>query len=886
MTHRVSVPRISGAQFAEFFSAVNGGKQPFTWQQELVDYILERGEWPRQIGAPTGSGKSSVVDIHVFVNAVTASEGPRIPRRLHTVVNRRALVDNQADRATHLAEALSKALNDAEQHGIIHDVARALLSLRGDGGSVPLEVGHLRGDLPTRSLPLSELSACAVVAATPDMWGSRLLFRGYGASRNARPRETAFVALDSVVVVDESHLNRQLVFTARRIAQLQRRETDIGVPTLQVTETTATVADAEDETLTIRVTADNMAGGNDDALRQRLNAAKSLTYVELVGWNGKPKNPQVVKTTIDEATRLHGQFGGTIGVIVNHVDTAINVAAALRKAGLTVLTLVGRMRPWDLKHMREEYPGAFTIAGDPRVDVVVATQTLEVGVDVSFRAMVTELAPGAALAQRWGRVNRLGEYTEAEVVILGPGSAASVTRDAPPYTAQDLQAAHGWIQNLLEEGSVAPAVLDRLPAPSARLSRPVLQRVELTDLDFFARTSDPLVGEPSLELWLRDDLNDDQTMVGVVVRGSLPQDHIPALELLRAFPPREEEVFPGRIADVRTLLEKKDLTRAFLYRNAELSLWDEQETHLQPGDVVVVDERVKFTTENIIDTAPKDPPAKPVSHGERVDVQIHLVPEKDSSRANIFHDLVDATPADAMELLGVSPEKGEVVVSRSIVILGGRDAVAWYAIRPLVADESGVMQEWTLSTHRVLLEAHQRDVATRALDVCRALGIDPTVAAQIEKAGLHHDDGKIDRRFQRMLGKDAEDAALAKSELRTKQEVRRAHMLSGLPAGWRHEQLSALLFAHQFGLDEHTELALRIIGTSHGRGRSGFPHVGAELLEEAQEDGLLALADELFTRGEWDRIIARGHAKYGHYATAFAEAVERAADAQISKEQK
>ena len=886
MRETKAVPEIGPSRFPEFFAAVNGGSQPFTWQCELLDFILERGEWPRQIGAPTGAGKSSVVDIHVFANAVAASRGPRVPRRLHTVVNRRALVDNQADRAYALASKLADAL-DRNCNGILGDVARALVSLRGDSGRLPLEVGHLRGDLPSKTLPLSELSACSVIAATPDMWGSRLLFRGYGSSRNARPREAAFVGMDSVIVIDESHLSRQLVVTARRIAELQCREESLGVPTLQVTETTATVVTPEEDACTIQVKTAALEDRADALLRKRLNATKTLSYVGVEEWNGRPKNAHVIRTIVSEAIRLHGKFGATIGVIVNHVDTATNVAAALRKAGLTALTLVGRMRPWDLEQIRGSHPDAFTIKGDPTVDVVVSTQTLEVGVDVSFKALVTELAPGSSLAQRWGRVNRLGEFAESEVVVVGPSSIQAVSKDAPPYSADDLVAGFEWVERLRQVGSVAPTVLEQYPAPPARLQRKVLQRVERADLDFFARTSDQLVSEPSLELWLRDDLEEDQAMLGMVVRDNLPEEPIPALELLRAFPPRAEEVFPGKIADVRNLLQKQEVLRAFVYRNEEVLLWSEDETPLAPGDVVIVEAGLRFTTENVIDVSPKDSPAKPVTHGEGKDVQVFLPPKRDALKhAKIFADLVDRSPGQAAEILGVSASESEIIVSQSTVPLNGRDVVAWYAIRPLFADESEVMQEWSPSSGKVYLEDHQRDVAKRALDVCQALEVKPDVAAQIERAGLHHDDGKTDERFQRMLGRNSSEPALGKSELRTKQEVKRAHMVSGLPAKWRHEQLSALLYAYENGVKENAELTLRIIGTSHGRGRPGFPHVGSELLETQPGEGLAALANQMFTQGEWDSLIARTHKKYGHFAATFAEAIERAADAQISKEQK
>ncbi|MEX3504813.1 type I-U CRISPR-associated helicase/endonuclease Cas3 [Corynebacterium sp. LK2510] len=887
MNERSATPVIERERFAEFFAAVNGGHSPFTWQEDVLAFILDTGEWPRQIGAPTGAGKSSVVDIHVFANAVSATRGPRIPRRLHTVVNRRGLVDNQADRAQYISVALADALQASAPAGILRDVAQALVSLRGDGLEIPLEVGHLRGELPSRSVPLSELSACAVIAATPDMWGSRLLFRGYGASRYARPRETALVSMDSVVVVDESHLNRQLVATARRVSNLQAGEMDLGVPRLQVTETTATAATVEDDSRTIEVRAAHLDGERDAALLKRLTASKNLTYVPLDEWTGAPRTPGVNAEIVARATQLHGALGATVGVIVNHVKSATAIAKELRRAGLRVLTLVGRMRPWDLQRIREEHPDAFAITGDPTVDVVVATQTLEVGVDVSFSALVTELAPASSLAQRFGRVNRLGEHEVAEVVVVGPPNPNDIGRDAPPYTRDDLQTSMGWLHELVGRRSVSPVVLESVPAPAARLQRPVVQRVERTDLDFLARTSDTLVADPSLELWLRDNLDPDPVTLGVVVRDTLPEDRIAALELLRQFPPRDEEVFPARFRDLVTLLRRGSFARAFLYRNEEFSVVDVDDLGLQPGDVLVVDSGARFTTEGVVDDAPQDSPALPVSSGGGADVRIHLYKDDASeSEKRTFRTLVGLTPQEAIEELGVAAEAKEVAVSRVLVESNGRDAVAWYAVVPLRVEESEVLQEWTPSEHVVFLANHQRDVARRAGDISRALGLDDALTLQVEIAGAHHDDGKADLRFQAMLGRVSDQEELAKSEKRSKQEVKRARLLSGLPAGWRHEQLSALLFAAEHGVGTEADLALRVIGTSHGRGRCSFPHVGEELFDSGADGHTGEVAWELFTRGDWDALINTTHRKYGHYAAAFIEAIERAADAQISREKK
>ena len=56
--------------------------------------------------------------------------------------------------------------------------------------------------------------------------------------------------------------------------------------------------------------------------------------------------------------------------------------------------------------------------------MIVATQSLEVGVDLDLAGIVTELAAGSALAQRAGRANRRGLRPLAPVCRAHPGGAA------------------------------------------------------------------------------------------------------------------------------------------------------------------------------------------------------------------------------------------------------------------------------------------------------------------------------------------------------------------------------------------------------------------------------------------------------------------------------
>lgn len=924
-----TLPSITRDEFGAFFASLNGGYAPFSWQEEVLDHICEHGVWPERINAPTGSGKSSVVDIHLFANALAAvGAAPRVPRRLCVTVGRRALVDSQADRANKILDRMGKALTDGSgEPDILRRVAEALQSFqtRNDGqGSGPFEVGHIRGELSNRNLPVTDFSACAIIAATPDMYGSRALFRGYGSTKAARPRETALLAMDTVMVLDEAHMNRQLLHTTQRIAELQKREVNLGVPTLQVVETTATPSTEDSDSTTLGVDIEALDKENDKELRRRVYSHKELVLHPIDKWDGKPGNAATVNAAVDAIkdflARREASEGSeeaqTVGCIVNHVRTAISIKEALSKNKVLgkdeVQLLVGRMRPYELKKLQKKHSKLFTTEGDESVKVVVATQTLEVGIDVDFTDLVTELAPASSLAQRFGRVNRLGHRTDSKVLVIGPASGDSVKKDAPPYKAVDLSNAYAWLEALngAENPSVNPAAMVKNPPVQSSPERLLYQRPEWSDLLEFSRTDENPYDEPDLDLWLHDSLDAETAMGGVIVRDNLPSNTSAAMEILKTsyFAPRDEETFPANLKILKEILDYQDehgvKPRKFLYRQGEISLWqdaehgDENNQALAPGDVLILDTgSIPFTNQGIAVTQRELPSKKDELEAVPFPEGIKLyVYEKCADREKHFREYLGLSPEEVAELLDSQASDGKekrIASELSTEAEDGQEVIAWYAD---VTDDkksvegSDIAQELVLDAP-VLLDDHQNDVAERTRQIAESLGLAPEFSEALELAAKYHDEGKRDLRFQQMLGADAETGALAKSGHRSVAEAYRARSRSALPRGWRHEQLSALMVAASpEKVGEHRDLVLRIIGCSHGHGRFSFAHDADFLLKEGylpegtDYETLKEQATRLFNVGYWDNLMEQTSRAYGPYATAYLEAVERAADAQISRE--
>ncbi|MDO5083099.1 MAG: type I-U CRISPR-associated helicase/endonuclease Cas3 [Arachnia propionica] len=866
---------LSTADFTQFMKAVTG-HTPFAWQQRLLQHIVDNGQWPAAITAPTGAGKTVVVPVHVFATAMSAQgSAPRLPRRLALVVNRRGLVDSQEQ----VADGIKQALENPSD-GVVAEVAEALQNL--NPGS-RLEVTNLRGGLTPDHEWLLTSGGCHIICTTPQMSGSALLMRAYGASPQARPRLAGLLAMDTALVLDEAHLNQQFLVTARRVAELSRRDSEqLNVPGLQVVEASATALLAPGEQA-VSITPEDLA--TEPFLAQRLTNPKPLRYREIPETKGN-HTKKVIEVFVEEIQTMRDRLTepGTVGCIVNTVKTAVEITAMLQKDGVKAVSWVGRMRPLDLTRLKEEHPGLFTVDGDADVEVLVATQTVEVGVDIDLHGLVTELAPGSALAQRFGRVNRLGSRPDADLVVLGPKKPA---RDSSIYTAAELQAAHEWIMAGIESDTAfTPATLAENPPPPALPRRMLFSRLELGNVDYLSNTSGGLFEEPDLELWLSDDLEAPTAEGGLIVRGPLGNDET-SLGLLRATPPAPREVFPVVLHRLQKVvdhvLETGKQRRVFLWRLGELTLHHEQFT-LQPGDLVVVDSDLALFKSNVVvDPREGKETAKPVWGGQGTTVVLVDDPEPlpdGRSADDLLEELASLSRQEAIELLQqLNPQAQDFALPDAVEELSlGRTRFPWVVWRTGATTEED-QQMWTPAMTAVSLDQHATAVAARAEQLGHRVGLPRELTEALRLAGLHHDDGKKDPRFQRVLGADRE--LLAKSGFRSAQQARRAKANSGLPTGWRHEQASVLSVFDAL-VDESEEmrdLVARLVGTSHGRGRSSFDMVAEDLLVDPTPE-----AHALFTEGGWEELVQRTQERWGAWGCAYLEALLRSADGMVSKE--
>lgn len=529
--------------------------EPFPWQIDLLATVHEKGWWPSLVDLPTGSGKTSLLDIAVFLLAMDASAPPSgrwMPRRVALVVDRRVIVDQADQRGAHLVTKLQEA-----RAGVVWRVAQRLRSLSAGRGSVPggppLVNTVLRGGIVRDESWAFRPDVPALISSTVDQVGSRLLFRGYGISRGTRPIHAGLLGNDTLFLLDEVHLARPFAQTLSMVDQYRKHGERNGVlpDRWQVVQLTATPGTRTADTFPVGV----LDAGSHPVLARRLHASKPARLEEVrVTKDSDKSNDQFADACVRELGVLLASGARTLGVIVNRVDTARRVArklmprtddatsraARLLKLGSgqqppeTVL-LTGRMRSMDRDRVVQEYESRIRM-GRVRSEqdgslVVVATQSIEAGADFDLDGIVTECASLDALRQRFGRVDRDGQLsasgTPTQSVVLIRSTDTEATTPDPVYGAT-LRRTWEWLktQEAVDFGINALTGLADDECTDGLLPEPEDAPLLFPrHMDAWVQTSQPPSGaDPDVARWLHGlDVTEETADVDVIWRCDLDE---------------------------------------------------------------------------------------------------------------------------------------------------------------------------------------------------------------------------------------------------------------------------------------------------------------------------------------------------------------------------
>lgn len=437
--------------FKELFQAALCREDiPYPYQSRLA---LE--EWPDLLDVPTGMGKTAAVTLAWLWKRRVAKD-PHTPRRLIWCLPMRVLVEQ-----TH--REIGRWLSNLGEVGQPGEGRVSVHLLMGGADDLKTWAEHPEEDM--------------ILIGTQDMLLSRALMRGYGMSRYQWPVHFAFLHNDALWVFDEIQLMGAGLPTSTQLDAFRR-----GMALAQSSRSLWVSATLNPEWLASVDFRPYRAGlrtlSLDDAERQlpavqrRIQAVKRLHAAQTAPASVSDKTylPHLAR----EICAAHCSETTTL-VILNRVDRAQALYQELKRlagkeAAPALLLLHARFRPAERRAIEARLREAPPAQGR----ILVATQAIEAGVDISSRTLFTELAPWASLVQRFGRCNRYGEVKAgADVYVIDLAD----DKLAPPYTPDALASARSKLQGL---DDAAPGRLP--PTDETAPLHAVLRRRDFLDL--------------------------------------------------------------------------------------------------------------------------------------------------------------------------------------------------------------------------------------------------------------------------------------------------------------------------------------------------------------------------------------------------------------------
>lgn len=822
------------------------GSRPFPYQRRIVDEGL-----PELLSAPTGCGKTPAMLLGWLYRKVLHEDATirRVtPTRLIWCTPLRGLTEDTAK----LAEEWVNNLELADRVDV-----HALMG----GHTSGQESWRLNPDRPT------------VIVSTIDMALSRALNRGYGGSPYAWPIDFAFFNDNVHWVFDEIQLMDVALTTSRQLHGLRsalgvmsRHSTTWMSATVDRVVLATVDAPIIDESHTLRLSSTDL---EDHELARKVYAPKQFKRVEV----DNPKRWE--EGLADIALKEHVEGSLTV-VCVNTVQRARSVFLALQRAKKKstaepdLVLLHSRFRPGDRRKALEHVKSC---AENHENAIVVSTQVIEAGIDLSAQTLISECAPWFSLVQRAGRCNRKGDMESARFIVVGTTSPA-------PYDPAEV--AQGWdISGEFSDRTVTPNDLASVsvstrPGPTATLRRKDL-------LDLFDTTPDISGNHIDVSRFIRDS---DSMDIAVAWRDT----NDPTKFKKR---PLKIECCPAPPGEVRTWIQE----------NAA-KIW-------------VIDSLESVRARN---------PGGEATEPGRANLGWRLARTSDIRPGACF--LADCSAGGYSQVMGFDPKSKTPVEQLGAREDGARD--------PTPEDDVGANGD-PLSTgfgRAIPLGDHLQDARKSAEGLCETLALDRTDRTRlaIVQAAYLHDVGKAHFAFQdavNRLGSRTEDPDHDQndaSELFAKSGRDGRLRYEKGRAGFRHELASVSILEADGNralvtsplesvpgvgtadLDHFRDLVIYLVGAHHGRVRlsiRGLPHEDErQVLGLRQDDeihgfavdGITDLADAQVDLGfaflggdgcrpSWSARAESLLAEYGPFRLAWMEAMVRIADWRASRDE-
>ncbi len=409
--------------FEEFFRKATGlDRPPYSYQQDLANKPF----CDRIIRVPTGSGKTAAAVLSWLWKVHHQEAGT--PMRLVFALPMRSLVEQTV-------QNIRKWLKNL---GFTDEVC--LIELMGGQEGLRSRQGQW----------IEEPDKRTILVGTVDLLLSAALNRGYAMPRTRWAAAFGLLHNSALWVVDEVQLMDRAATTFSQLSYFRKT-----FGTLQPVYTwwmSATVEPKWLQTVDFQTPPEATLPDVNrlhEELGSRFTAAKPLQKIlkaltaETVRSVHQPKTlTMVVVNTVKTAralfTELEAKPAGTAKKKKQNAGSSGEDNPEIR-------LLHSRFRPLDRKEQAEHL---INFKPDSeRGLIVVATQVVEAGLDVSATTMITELAPWASMVQRFGRLNRDGKAENAQAYWMDVKSA-----NAAPYEAAQLDEARERIAKISDVG--------------------------------------------------------------------------------------------------------------------------------------------------------------------------------------------------------------------------------------------------------------------------------------------------------------------------------------------------------------------------------------------------------------------------------------------------